>query len=911
MSTRYERMLEAISKGEKITDEPICRREMFLKALANKEGVSNLPEPICREEEFYRSIIKGEKITVEPICKKEEYLKAIANNEPLPESSGSSCREEKMFRKVCTSGNVGGGGGSTPTEPTTYSVTFGAGVKVLNGSTSITSGTKVASGTTLKVSYTLNANYHLVSFKVNGTEVANNSTITVTSNVTITFTQEIDTYAVTFNDGVSVLNGATSLTSGDQVPYGTSLKVSYTLSENYHLTAFKVNEVDATNNSTIMVTEDINIIFTQEINTYAITFGTGVAVMNGSTKLSSGDLVAHGTSLTISYSLTEHYHLTSFKVNGVDAQNNSTITITGATNIVFTQAIDTYSVTFGNGVSVLNGSTNVTSGEQVSYGTSLVVSYTLTDGYKLTSFQVNGVDTENNATITVTGNIEIVFAEEEEVVASTFSTMSAAEISAIGDEISANKMTSAQVEEAYGWKIGDTKDITLTTGEVIQMRIIGFNHDTLSDGSGTAGITLEMVNCLANKYKMNDGSTNAGGYPASLIKTTTLPAIKATLPQEWQNVIKMVDKKSANGGSTNYSETLTTSEDLFLLSEIEFVGTPTFSQNSASEGLQYEYWAGYEFTQGVKNLDRIKYRDGNGDGVPETAQHWWLRSCDASNTTGFVVCFNEGYCHYFGASFSMGVSFAFCVGGGSTGGSAGGDTPTFSTTFSENTPEQISAVSALISANNMTSAEVEATYGWKIGDTILYQLTTGENVEMRIVGFNHDDKADGSGKAGITLDMTHVLPTRVQMNSSASNSGGYPKSLAKTTLLPSFKALLPQEWQDAIKVVTKKSMSGGNYPQVVTSSEDLFFLSDIEIALYYSNTSSASSEGTTYEYWSDRNSDKRIKPYKYGGTSKQNWALRSCVNKSSNAFVCVTSSGVGNYVIADTQQCFTTFAFCI
>lgn len=257
MSTRYERMLEAISKGEKITDEPICRREMFLKALANKEGVSNLPEPICREEEFYRSIIKGEKITVEPICKKEEYLKAIANNEPLPESSGSSCREETMFRRVCTSGTVGGGS-------TSYSVTFGAGVKVLNGSTSITSGTKVASGTTLKVSYTLNANYHLVSFKVNGTEVVNNSTITVTSDVTITFTQEIDKYAVTFNDGVTVLNGSTNVTSGEQVAYGTSLVVSYTLTDGYKLTSFQVNGVDTENNATITVTGNIEIVFAEE-----------------------------------------------------------------------------------------------------------------------------------------------------------------------------------------------------------------------------------------------------------------------------------------------------------------------------------------------------------------------------------------------------------------------------------------------------------------------------------------------------------------------------------------------------------------------------------------------------------------------------------------------------------------------
>lgn len=660
MSTRYERMLEAIAKGEKITDEPICRREMFLKALANNEGASNLPDPICREEEFYKSIIKGEKITVEPICKKEEYLKAIANNEPLPESSGSSCAEEKMFRKVCTSGNVGGGG--TPTEPTTYTVTFGAGVKVLNGSTSITSGTKVTSGTSLKVSYTLSDHYHLVSFKVNGTEVANNSTITVKTNVTITFTQEIDTYAVTFNDGVTVLNGETSLTSGDKVPYGTSLIVGYILSENYHLTAFKVNEVDTSNNSTITVTEDINIIFTEEINTYAVTFGTGVSVLNNGVAISSGDLIAHGTSLTIGYTLTEHYHLTSFQVNGVDTENNSTITITDATNIVFTQAIDTYTVTFGDGVTVLNNSVNVTSGEQVSYGTSLVVSYTLTDGYKLTSFQVNGVDTENNATIIVTGNVEIVFAEEEEstgggdvlTFSTTFSENTPEQISAVSEQISANNMTSAEVEATYGWKLGDTISYTLSTGENVEMRIIGFNHDTKSDGSGKAGITLEMTHSLATLYGRDSCAT--GGYSTEQMKTTTLPKIKNTLPTEWQNVIKSVDKKSANGNSVTFTETVTTSEDLFLLSEIEVYGSVINAQDGLNEGSVYEYW------NGKTNTARIKKYDTDGDGVPDTAFIWWLRSSVGEVSPGsnyFVHVMADGS-SWFG-NWARCVSYAFCI----------------------------------------------------------------------------------------------------------------------------------------------------------------------------------------------------------------------------------------------------------
>ena len=73
-----------------------------------------------------------------------------------------------------------------------------------------------------------------------------------------------------------------------------------------------------------------------------------------------------------------------------------------------------YNITFNDGVFVLKDNISIGNNTKVPVGTSLVVGYTLTDGYKLTSFTVNGVETENNSTITVTGDIEIVFAEEEE-----------------------------------------------------------------------------------------------------------------------------------------------------------------------------------------------------------------------------------------------------------------------------------------------------------------------------------------------------------------------------------------------------------------------------------------------------------------------------------------------------------------
>lgn len=221
-------------------------------------------------------------------------------------------------------------------------------------------------------------------------------------------------------------------------------------------------------------------------------------------------------------------------------------------------------------------------------------------------------------------------------------------------------MTAEQVTSTYGWNIGDTKDVTLTTGKVITFRIIDFNHDTLSsDHTTKAGITLQMVNCLAIRYPMNSTNTNAGGWGVSKMRTETMPTIKATLPQDLQNVIKLVDKKAANGGSTNYSATETLSDDLFLLAGVEIFGAGSsygHAQDGVNEGTQYAYWATND-----NNNARIKKFDTDADGMPETATTWWERSSCCDFTDTFCCVYSNGITGYDYAGNSRGVAFGFCV----------------------------------------------------------------------------------------------------------------------------------------------------------------------------------------------------------------------------------------------------------
>jgi hypothetical protein len=160
---------------------------------------------------------------------------------------------------------------------------------------------------------------------------------------------------------------------------------------------------------------------------------------------------------------------------------------------------------------------------------------------------------------------------------------------------------------------------------------------------------------------MNDTyDGTVGGYPTTTMKLTTLPTIKSTLPQGMQNIIAKVDKKSANGGKTSFTETITSSEELFLLSEIELYGTIKYAQAGANEGSVYEYW------NGKANTDRIKYYDADGDGNPEKSTTWRLRSC--SNMLENVYCCVSGANGspntFTGTLNSVGLSFAFCIGDG-------------------------------------------------------------------------------------------------------------------------------------------------------------------------------------------------------------------------------------------------------
>lgn len=217
------------------------------------------------------------------------------------------------------------------------------------------------------------------------------------------------------------------------------------------------------------------------------------------------------------------------------------------------------------------------------------------------------------------------------------------------------------------YKVGDTKDIELSTGETITVAIMGFDHDDLSDGSGKAPITVAMENLLSSTYRMNAKETNTGGWDECEMRTSTMATLLSQLPADLRNVIKQVNKKATAGSQ---STTITTSADklfLFALAELasktgleNSTGTP-IKNNAATyeqEGTQYEY---FKNTVGDADLWKacpalVKKLSNGG-----SARGWWLRSPYLGNSTSFWCVSSSGDVGY-SASLSIGVCFGFCVG---------------------------------------------------------------------------------------------------------------------------------------------------------------------------------------------------------------------------------------------------------
>lgn len=189
---------------------------------------------------------------------------------------------------------------------------------------------------------------------------------------------------------------------------------------------------------------------------------------------------------------------------------------------------------------------------------------------------------------------------------------------------------------------------------------------------------------------------------------------------------------------------------------------------------------------------------------------------------------------------------------------------------------------------------------WKVGDQKPMTIN-GADYVIDIIGKNHDDYADGGGKAPLTFQ-THDSYTTDFMYGDFYNKYGWIDSHMRKDIMPFIEKQLPSEVQSALREVNKNTNAGGGYTTIKTTADKLFLFSEIEV--FGTNTYTPTGEGSRYEYFDS--SAKRVKKL---NNAAQAWWTRSPYSPSGTDYVIVNSTGASTTLGAPYTAA-VAFAFC-
>lgn len=228
------------------------------------------------------------------------------------------------------------------------------------------------------------------------------------------------------------------------------------------------------------------------------------------------------------------------------------------------------------------------------------------------------------------------------------------------------------------------------------------------------------------------------------------------------------------------------------------------------------------------------------------------------------------------------------------GGKVGMKAPiTIKPNFNEN---EWSAIILACQTNNVPDT-------WVVGSQKTMTID-GVNYPIDIIGKNHDDYADGSGKAPLTFQMHGCYHKGYGMNSTNTNNGGWTNSLMRTTHLPEIKEVLPTEVKAALRKVSKKTSAGSKSTTLNTTDDDLFLPSEVEV--FGSVLNSTAGEGSQYDYYAAGN-NKVKSP---GGAVAPYWWMRSPWIGDTERFCIVNSAGQSYESGYAANRLGVAFAFC-
>lgn len=406
-----------------------------------------------------------------------------------------------------------------------------------------------------------------------------------------------------------------------------------------------------------------------------------------------------------------------------------------------------------------------------------------------------------------------------------------------------------------------------------------------------------------NKYESSDIHTYLNSTFLNLFENNIRDVIKQ---------VKLPYRKNGGSGGTTQQGANGLPCKIFLLSAPEVHYEHRYIDSG--EGAVLSYFASCV----TNNADskRVAYLNGS-------ASYWWFRSPDADNTSRVWYVSTNGSCDGLSASSSFGIRPALVLPPDALVDDSGNVTPpvdlTAHKTLINGTAYTVQGGKCLVNgtsysvkkgrtlingtgyditfkpsydpviANNTWEQIIAACHNnevpetWKVADQKPMTIG-GTDYLIDIIGKNHDDYADGSGKAPLTFQLHDCYKLAKAMHSTAANTMGWTQCSMRVEHLPIILKEMPADVQSGIREVNKISSSGGKKPSLETTKDNLFLLSEVEV--FGSSSNSLSGEGTQYDYYKAGNSTVK----NFNG-SAYDWWERSPTANSTRYYCNVKSTG--------------------
>ena len=215
---------------------------------------------------------------------------------------------------------------------------------------------------------------------------------------------------------------------------------------------------------------------------------------------------------------------------------------------------------------------------------------------------------------------------------------------------------------------------------------------------------------------------------------------------------------------------------------------------------------------------------------------------------------------------ALGAAAVWFVASGAVGPLSPGDDGDVAAVTASVTPTRLRDYDwRTISEISQKIASADSEDGALTSDEVTVSCKDGSEFRVRLAGIRHDDRADGSGKAGLTFVACEAVSVRA-MNSNGDNAGGWQESEMRSWLNNEELDNLPDELSGVIVPVCKKTNNAGSArdASAVTQTEDSLWLfsarevcGDIDwFSLEYGSDYAwlddvANAEGSQYEVFSE------------------------------------------------------------